>query len=108
MASEKQFVEFITGHMADAGNIQAKAMFGEYVIYSDSKLFALICENKLFIKPTEAGRAFLGTVIEASPYPGAKPCFLIEEKLDDSAWLSELARITVKELPEPKPKKKKK
>jgi hypothetical protein len=33
---------------------------------------------------------------------------LIEDKVEDSDWLSELVRITVKELPEPKPKKKKK
>jgi TfoX/Sxy family transcriptional regulator of competence genes len=107
MASEKEFVEFVTEHIVDAGNIRAKAMFGEYVIYSDEKLFALICENQLFIKPTAAGRSFLKNVIESPPYPGAKPCFLIEENFDDQAWLSELVRITVKELPEPKPKKKK-
>jgi hypothetical protein len=44
-------------------------------------------------------------LVEKSPYPGAKPCFLIEEKLEDSEWLKKLVEITVKELPEPKPKK---
>ena len=72
------------------------------------KSFALICDNKLFIKPTVAGRAFIKSPEEAPPYPGAKPSFLIEDKLDDREWLSELVKITVNELPEPKPKKKKK
>lgn len=67
----------------------------------------LICDNKLFIKPTEAGRAFIGEVVEAPAYPGAKNSFLIEDQLEDSDWLSELVRLTVEELPEPKPKKKK-
>ena len=83
-------------------------MFGEYGIYADGKIFGLICDNKLFIKPTNAGRAYIRDVVEAPAYPGAKLSFLIEEKLDDRDWLSELVRITVKELPEPKPKRKKK
>jgi len=70
-------------------------------------LFDLICDNKLFIKPTQSGRAYIKDVVETSPYPGAKPSFLIEEKLEDRDWLKKLIIITANELPEPKPKKKK-
>ncbi|HXI00687.1 MAG TPA: TfoX/Sxy family protein [Sphingobacteriaceae bacterium] len=90
-----------------AGEITAKKMFGEYGIYADGKLFGLICDNKLFIKPTISGREFIGNVVEAPPYEGAKPSFLIEEKIEDSNWLSELIIISLKELPPPKLKKKK-
>lgn len=44
-------------------------------------------------------------MIEAEPYPGAKPAFLIEDRLEDPDWLSELARITVAELPAPRKRK---
>jgi TfoX/Sxy family transcriptional regulator of competence genes len=107
MASDQTFVDFIVDQIDNAGEISAKKMFGEYALYSGEKLFALICDNKLFIKPTQAGRAFIGDVVEVPPYPGAKPSFLIEEKVEDRGWLSELVRISVKELPLPKPKKKK-
>lgn len=107
MASEQTFVDFIVDQIENAGEITAKKMFGEYALYSGEKLFALICDNKLFIKPTQAGRAFIGDVVEAPPYPGAKPSFLIEEKVEDRSWLSQLVRISVEELPMPKPKKKK-
>ncbi len=107
MASDQTFVDFIVDQIENAGEISAKKMFGEYALYSGEKMFALICDDKLFIKPTQAGRAFIGDVVEASPYPGAKPSFLIEEKVEDRGWLSELVRISVKELPMPKPKKKK-
>jgi len=107
MASDKDFLDFIVDQINDAGNITYLKMFGEYGVYSDGKLFALVCDNKLFIKPTEGGRKFIGNVVEAPPYPGAKNSFLIEEKLEDREWLSELVRISVKELPEPKKKKKK-
>jgi len=107
MASDKEFLDFIVDQIEDAGQITYKLMFGEYGIYSNDKLFALVCDNKLFIKPTEAGRNFIKDVVEAPPYPGAKLSFLIEDKIDDREWISNLVRITVKELPEPKVKKKK-
>ena len=105
MASDQNFLNFVLEQIRNAGEITTKKMFGEYGIYSEGKLFGLICDNKLFIKPTKSGREFIVNVIEASPYEGAKPSFLIEDKIEDSDWLSELIRISVKELPAPKPKK---
>ena len=107
MASNQNFVDFVLEQIKSAGEITAKKMFGEYGIYADGKLFGLICDNKLFIKPTISGRKFIGNVVEAPPYIGAKPSFLIEDKIEDSDWISELVRISLKELPAPKPKKKK-
>jgi TfoX/Sxy family transcriptional regulator of competence genes len=107
MASDQKFVDFIIEQVVNAGEITAKKMFGEYGLYSDGKLFGLICDNKLFIKPTNAGRQFIGEVEEAPPYQGAKPAFLIEDKMEDREWLSRLVKISVEELPMPKPKKKK-
>ena len=107
MASEINFVDFVLEQIKNSGEITAKKMFGEYGIYADGKLFGLICDNKLFIKPTNSGRRFMGNVVEAPPYEGAKPSFLIEDKIEDSEWLSELIKISLNELPAPKPKKKK-
>lgn len=107
MASDQHFMDFIIDQVNSSGRVTCKKMFGEYGLYFDIKLFALVCDNKLFIKPTAAGRAFIGNVVEAPPYPGAKPSFLIEDKLEDADWLNELIRLTVEELPEPKPKKRK-
>ena len=107
MASKKEFVLFVVDQVKDAGVITYRHMFGEYGVYADGKLFGLICDNKLFIKQTNAGRTYIGDPVEAPPYPGAKNQFLIEEKIEDAAWLSELVRLSVAELPPPKPKKKK-
>ena len=105
MASDKDFVDFIVDQIENVNEITYRKMFGEYVIYFKNKVVALICNNQLFIKPTEGGRNFIGEVLEAPPYPGAKCSYLIEDKLEDREWLSELIRITFNELPEPKPKK---
>lgn len=107
MSSDLSFVEFVVDQMENAGTVTYRKMFGEYAVYCNGKVVALICDNQLFIKPTEGGRSFIGDVVEAPPYPGAKMSFLIEDKLEDREWLSHLVRITAKELPEPKPKKKK-
>ena len=109
MPTDQDFADFVIEQIEDAGEIIAKKMFGEYGIYADGKLFGLICDNKLFIKPTQSGRSFIGEdLVEAPPYQGAKNSFLIEDKIEDKEWLSELVRISLKELPMSKPKKKKK
>ena len=108
MASDQDFVDFIVDQLKNAGDITSRKMFGEYAIYCDGKVTALVCDNQLFVKPTEAGRSFIGEVVEAPPYPGAKMSFLIEDGFENRDWISDLVRITAKELPEPKPKKKKK
>jgi TfoX/Sxy family transcriptional regulator of competence genes len=108
MASDQKFVDFIVGQIQKAGTITARKMFGEYGIYSDDKIFGVICDNRLFIKPTKAGREYIGNPTELPPYEGAKPSFVIDEKIEDSQWLSKLVRVTLKELPEPKPKSRKK
>ena len=107
MATDKEFVDFVLDQIENAGEVSAKRMFGEWGVFSNGKIFALICNSKLYIKPTEAGRAFIKNPIEAPPYEGAKPSFLIEDKLEDREWLSHLVRISLEELPEPKPRKKK-
>lgn len=108
MASDKQQLEFVLEQIAEAGEVTSKSMFGEYGIYIDGKISALFCDNRLFVKPTEAGRVFIGTPVQAPPYAGAKLYFLVGEKIDDREWVSELLRVTARELPPPKPKKKRK
>ena len=106
MASDLEFVEYIVDQIENAGAIEFKKMFGEYAVYCEGKIVILVCDNRVFVKPTNSGRTFIGDVVEAPPYPGAKPSFLIEDRIEDGEWLSELVRLTEKELPTPKPKKK--
>lgn len=105
MASDLAFVEYVRDQLSAAGTITFRKMFGEYAIYCDGKVVALVCDDQLFVKPTSAGRSFVERVTEAPPYPGAKGHFLIGDELDDREWISNLVRITARELPLPKPKK---
>jgi len=107
MASDQIFVDFVIDQMHASNKVIYKKMFGEYGLYSEGQMFAMVCDNKLFIKPTDSGKIFMQNLVEAPPYPGAKPHFLIEEKLEDGDWLKKLVALTVSSLPEPKPKKEK-
>ena len=108
MASDLSFVEFVVEQIQNAGVIRYRKMFGEYALYCNDKVIALICDNQLFVKPTKAGELFIGEVVLKPPYPGAKPSFLIEDQIEDREWLCNLVRLTENELPMPKPKKSKK
>ncbi len=107
MGSSLNFVEFVADQMEGAGEITYKMMFGEYGLYCDGKIVALICDDRFFVKPTEAGRKFIKDPVEAPPYPGAKNYFLIEEMIENRDWVSMLIKVSAEELPLPKPKKKK-
>lgn len=108
MASKQSNVDFILEQLADAGDVSARKMFGEYAIYCRGKIVALFCDDQLFVKPTDAGRAFIAAsskLKEGAPYPGAKPWLLISgDHCEDGEWLSELVRKTERTLPPPKAK----
>ena len=108
MANDKAFVQYVVDQIDPSADMRYRAMFGGYTLYSHDKVVALICDNQLFIKPTEAGRALIGKPEEAPPYPGAKNCFLMGDEIDDGEWLTKLIAVTEAELRKPKLRKKKK
>jgi len=108
MASDIEFVKFVSDQIDESCEVTYRMMFGEYALYSKGKVVALICDDQLFVKPTDAGRSYIGEVVEAPPYPGAKNSFLIGDEIEDGDWLTQLITLTEAALPAPKPKKKKK
>ena len=106
MASEKDFISFVCEQLRGAGEISSRRMFGEAAVYFQDKVVGLVCDNQLFVKPTEAGRAKIGVPLEAPPFPGANNWFLLAD-LDDPKFLADLIRTTADALPVPKAKTKK-
>ncbi len=107
MASSQKTADFITEQMAAAGIITTRKMFGEYAVYLDGKVIAFVCNDQLFIKPTDEGKKFYPDYVDAPAYPGSKMYMLIsEDKWDDRDFMKQMAVITASALPAPKPKKK--
>ena len=108
MTNDQDFIDFVVDQVQNGCEPTYRHMFGGTTLYLNGKVVALICDNQLFVKPTEGGREYIGTVVEAPPYEGAKNSFLIADELEDAEWLTELLVITERELPAPRPKKKRK
>lgn len=107
MASQQRTVDIILEQIT--GPVSARRMFGEFGLYWDGTIVGFVCDDQLFVKPTDAGKAFMREYVEGFPYPNAKPHLLIEgDKWDDGEWLSELFRLSARDLQrsEKKPRKK--
>lgn len=107
MASKQSTVDLLFEQISCVERMRYRRMFGEYAIYLDEKVVGFVCDDQLFVKPTGAGRAYIGDVVEAPAYPGSKMYFLIgTDQWEDRDWLTELLLQTAAELPLPKVKKK--
>jgi DNA transformation protein and related proteins len=108
MASNQGFVKYVCERVRDQiGNVSYRPMFGEYAVYVGTKVVGLVCDDQLFLKATENGRALLGTPVEAPPYPGARPYFLLDDQVDDGPTLAALFLATEAALPPSRAKKQK-
>jgi TfoX/Sxy family transcriptional regulator of competence genes len=105
MASDAEFVRHVCDQVRGAGHVTLRRMFGEYAIYVNGRVVALVCDDSVFLKATEAGRALLEDPAEGAPYPGAKAHLVLDEHLDDAELLSALFRETAAALPAPKPRR---
>lgn len=105
MASSLEYVQFAVEQMREAGNIVFKKLFGEYGLWCDGKFFGTIEEDQFYVKITDAGRHMLPDAEPVAPHGGTPNMVLVEE-LDDREFLTMLVRETCKELPMPKPRKK--
>jgi DNA transformation protein len=95
MATRQATVDYLLEQMRGAGDVSARKMFGEYGVYRGGTIVALVCDDDLFVKATDAGRAYYPTAKMASPYPGAKPALLVPgDRCEDADWLAGLISCT--------------
>ena len=100
MATSQGTIDYLMDQLAGTRLVAARRMFGEYCLYWDGRPVALVCDDQLYLKPTDAGRALLATVVEGAPFPGARPHLLVSADLwEDPEWLGRLVRATAQALP---------
>ncbi len=108
MASDQSYVDYVCEQISAAGTISHRKMFGEYAVYCNGKVVALVCDNQFYVKVTDAAVKMLDHITQASPFPGAKPWIVADEYLDDGELITRLVRNTAAILPAPVVKKAKK
>ena len=105
MATDRDFIEYVTEQVGLGGRLTSKRMFGEYALYLDGKVVAFACDNSLFVKPSAAAIALAPALPQRPPYPGAKDYPVADELLDDTDALRQLILDTAALMPAPKPAK---
>lgn len=105
MATSPETIAFVAEQLAGAGSVSTRKMFGEYAVYLDGKVVALVCNDSLFIKPTPGALSLLSHPEMGVPYPGAKPHIAADTLLDEPELLVQVFRAVSQDLPAPKPKK---
>ena len=85
--------------------LSARKMFGEYAVYLDGKVVALVCDDQLYLKPTPGARAALPDTPTGAPFPGAKSYLIVTDALDDPDRVVAALKAVAADLPTPKPKR---
>ncbi len=105
MATHPDTIEEILSHAGDTLELTARKMFGEYGIYLDGKMVALVCDDTLFVKALPVVDELLGPHEQRPPYVGAKPHPVVPKAfMAQDGKLAKLLRGIWKVLPDPKPK----
>ena len=108
MSSKQSTVDYILDQLSTLDDAWARRMFGNYALYALGKVVGLVCEDVLYVKITEKGKAFVGEhYSEGHAYEGARASMEIDADLiEDHEWLCRLVQLTAESLPTPKPKNK--
>ena len=103
MATSKDYIEFVCEQIVGDYAVGYKKMFGEYMVYVNSKPVLLVCDNTVYVKKL----AELSDIMQGAPcglpYEGTKEHYILDIENSElvAAVISILERIT------PLPKKKK-
>jgi hypothetical protein len=101
MASDARTAAHVLEVIAGAGSVSVRRMFGEYAVYLDGKVVGLICDNRVFVKPTPGALALVAAPELAEPYPRVKPQICADGLLDDAELLVRVLRAVADDLPPP-------
>ncbi len=101
MATSAETMEFIVEKLGDRDRFSVRKMFGEYALYADGKVVALVCDDQLYVKIVAASEVLRDICEQDAPYPGAKPYYLVEEhQLSTITDLPDILLEIAKALPE--------
>ncbi len=108
MATSKEFCDYVLENLQRIGEVSARKMMGEYLVYYRRKLIGDICDNCLFLKPTESVLRLMPDAERDYPYEGSKTQMVVVDDVENIERMAEVMNAMYEELPEPKKKTKKK
>lgn len=104
MASSRDFLDFILEQLSGLGDVEYRAMMGEYIIYFKGRIVGGIYDDRFLVKPTQSAQAMMPDALRLLPYEGAKEMLAVDD-VENREFLCNLLEAMYSELPEPKRKK---
>ncbi len=104
MASNIEFINFVCERLNGLGEVTYKKMFGEYMVYVNSKPVITVCDNIAYVKILKEIEELMVNSEKGYPYNGAKEHYILDIENEEltKKVISILEQIT------PIPKKRKK
>ncbi|HEX7860715.1 MAG TPA: TfoX/Sxy family protein [Verrucomicrobiae bacterium] len=105
MATINETAQFILTKLRHPDRFTAKRMFGEFGLYADGKMVALICDDRLYVKIAPPSAALEPQCEKGEPYPRSKLHYLIDEgQLSTIPTLPSILLALAEAMPEKKTK----
>lgn len=104
MASSRDFLDYILEQLSGLGDVEYRAMMGEYIIYFKGRIVGGIYDDRFLVKPTQSAQAMMPDALRQLPYEGAKEMLAVDD-VENREFLCNLLEAMYSELPEPKRKK---
>lgn len=104
MACSADFIEFVCEVLAPLGDVRARKMMGEYVIYVNGKCVITACDNMAFIKKLPCIAGIMADAECGCAYEGAKEGYILD--FHDRQKTLRVIETLWDDLPFPKSRKK--
>ena len=104
MATSKDYIEYVLEQVKDFGDVTARKMFGEYMVYFSSKPILLVCDNTVFIKILPDTSKIMENAERGFPYDGAKEHYILD--IENRELLEKIIPVLIEITPQPKRKRK--
>lgn len=104
MACSSEFIEFVCNALAPLGEVRARKMMGEYIVYVNDKCVITACDNMAFIKKLPCIADLMSDAETGCAYEGAKEGYILD--FHDRQKALKVVGTLWTELPFPKSRKK--
>lgn len=105
MACTTEYIDFIIEVLAPLGEVRARKMMGDYVIYLNEKCVITACDNNAYVKKLSCIKELMQDAELGCAYEGAKESYIL--CFDDQQKARKVISLLWDTLPFPKKKAKK-
>lgn len=103
MSCTTEFVDSLCELLRPLGEVRARKMMGDYVIYLNEKCVITACDNLAYIKKLPCVADLMASAEVGIPYPGAKEAYILP--LSDPLLTRRALSLLWPSLPFPKKRK---